>query len=552
MIGTSIWELVFIRACIFVIQHSIPLAGCIAFILLATQGPSIAFWVFGCLFGLDLLYCICLYLPFKARLSGLAKHPQLHSRSERDALFRQCCENIPDPERYLRLWFLDADPADIKRENVRDLFLWAFFDRGTVADPNAGHDAEAPETLQHELDDYIARTEQLLGRPLKPGRGSAVPLRLTIDLVETRFRSLWWYAVVGLVDFGTYSFLIWHGFHFYSLRAKKALAVFPTRVPALLPTLPGKLRVLKAPSASSEMSYWYRPHKSPDTLPVLFIHGIGIGLHPYTNFLSEIPDGTGVIALEILPISMRLSSAPLAQPEFLHHVQQILGHHGWDRFMIVSHSYGSVLTTHILRSADLGPRVEAVVLVDPVSLLLHLPDIAYNFTRRRPRRANEWQLWFFASQDPGTALALGRHFFWRENLIWKEELVAPLDANGVGAYSDNGVVESRRTQDVQRKRKVAVCLSGRDLIVDTLTVAQYLVADRGLSRLEPHNETDLAELLMSEESQAADGGDPGAGGYMTKLGIEVLWFPTLDHSQVFDKERDRTRLLSVVKKYCGV
>ena len=555
MIGTSVWELVFIRACIFVIQYSLLLSGCITAILFATQGTTIAFWIFCSLFALDALYGVFLYLPFKVRLSRAANHPELLTRPERDALFHQCWVNIPDPERYLRLWFLDGNPAEIKRDNVKELFLWAFFDRGivsAVADDERDQrlNTEAPETIEEELEEYLVRTEELLGRPLEPGRGTAVPLRLTIDVIETRYRSLWWYAVVGLVDFGTYFFLIRHGFEFHCPPVRKALNVFPLRAPALLPTLPGKLRRLKAPSASSEVSYWYRPHTSPDTLPVLFIHGIGIGLHPYTKFLSEIPADTGVIALEILPISMRLCSAPLSKPEFLRHVQRILSHHGWDRFAIVSHSYGSVLTTHILRSAELGPRAEAVVLVDPVSLLLHLPDIAYNFTRRRPRRANEWQLWYFASMDPGTALALGRHFFWRQNLIWKEELVAlPLggsDADG-GSYSgDAAASEGTRTQVQtqtragQQKRKVAVCLSGRDLIVDTLSVARYLVADGELSHLETHNENELARLLTGEEN------------CVTRLGIEVLWFPPLDHSQVFDGEKDRERVLDVVRRFCAV
>ena len=59
----------------------------------------------------------------------------------------------------------------------------------------------------------------------------------------------------------------------------------------------------------------------------------------------------------------------------------------------------------------LAPRISATLFVDPVTLLLHMPDVAYNFTIRAPKATNEWVLWYFASKDPGVAHTLGRHFF---------------------------------------------------------------------------------------------------------------------------------------------
>ncbi|KAI0244982.1 hypothetical protein BJV78DRAFT_1287169 [Lactifluus subvellereus] len=38
----------------------------------------------------------------------------------------------------------------------------------------------------------------------------------------------------------------------------------------------------------------------------------------------------------------------------------------------------------------------ATLLIDPIPFLLHYPTVAYNFVYRQPRRANEWQLWYFA------------------------------------------------------------------------------------------------------------------------------------------------------------
>lgn len=45
----------------------------------------------------------------------------------------------------------------------------------------------------------------------------------------------------------------------------------------------------------------------------------------------------------------------------------------------ISRSYGSVISTHILHTPEVARKIGPVVLVDPVTFLLHLPDVAYNF-----------------------------------------------------------------------------------------------------------------------------------------------------------------------------
>lgn len=73
---------------------------------------------------------------------------------------------------------------DIKRENVKEFLLWAFFNRGGPP----GDDDE-------ELDEYVDATEKLLGKPIEEGRGTAECLRLTLDRVDMLHRSLVWYCV---------------------------------------------------------------------------------------------------------------------------------------------------------------------------------------------------------------------------------------------------------------------------------------------------------------------------------------------------------------------
>ena len=123
-----------------------------------------------------------------------------------------------------------------------------------------------------------------------------------------------------------------------------------------------------------------------------------------------------------MQISSRLTHSILTRSEYLRQITEVLDSNDYKRFVLLSHSYGSVLSTHMLTDDGLAARVASSLLVDPVTIFLHMPDVAYNFTVRKPTHANEWQLWYFASKDPGVAHTLGRHFHWSENILWRDRI----------------------------------------------------------------------------------------------------------------------------------
>jgi hypothetical protein len=204
---------------------------------------------------------------------------------------------------------------------------------------------------------------------------------------------------------------------------------------------------------------------------VVFIHGIGIGLYPYVNLLAQLDsrlnsgsssdDLVGIIAIEIMPVSFRITHSALNKDEMCEEILAILKYHKFHQPVLVSHSYGTVITTQLLKSPELADQIGPIVLIDPISILLHLPDVAYNFTRRKPQRANEHQLYYFASMDMGVSHSLSRCFFWSENVLWK---------NDIG------------------HRPVTVSLAGQDLIVNTRAVGDYLAS---------HNEERVACKIHS-------------------------------------------------------
>ena len=329
--------------------------------------------------------------------------------------------------------------------------------------------------------------------------------------------------------------LLRHGFYFYRTAISRFFTLFPFRPQSLLTT---KM------SPAKHLTYWHRQHTSKTKLPILFIHGIGIGLYPYVKFLSDINPGgssddqVGIIAIEIMAVSFRITHPPLSKSEMCNEIKSILAQHGWDKVVLVSHSYGSVISTHLLKSPLTESLIGPVLLIDPVSILLHLPDVAYNFTRRKPKRANEHQLHYFASRDIGISHALSRHFFWLENALWEKDIEG---------------------------RDVTVSLAGKDLIVDTEAVRRYLTSgdlsrssstapsptmdDTESSRYGQRDTKTRAtrdlDVELDEDAVRCKGKE------WNGRGAKILWFANLDHAQVFDRSSTRRLLVKTIRQYCA-
>ncbi len=245
-----------------------------------------------------------------------------------------------------------------------------------------------------------------------------------------------------------------------------------------------------------------------------------------------------------MPISFRITHNALSREAMCAEIDQIISYHfPSQKIVLVSHSYGTVISTHLLKTPSIAERIGPVVLIDPVSILLHLPDVAYNFTRREPIGANEHQLYYFASMDMGVSHTLSRHFFWNENVLWKKDLGG---------------------------RKVTVSLGGRDLIVNTEAVGRYLSSNEPVkwrykddTVIENGNDAHLIDLGSDDEEQelqmrggegtehrGEDGEEEWKYRAWKGTGIDVLWFSDLDHAQVFDKARTRRRIIDAIHVYC--
>jgi hypothetical protein len=189
MIGTSVGEYVFIRIAIFALRCITPLA-CIYWIVLLIGSPlllphrwplPLEIWL-----GAEALFYLCFYVPLSIYLQSEVELPTLPSRDERRSFVKKCAQNIPNPEEYLRKWFLMAPTSEIKRENLREFLSWALLGK---------KENQLTRDDDEEISEAIRETEKILGRNLETGWGNAKCIRLSFDPVVMHHRPLVYYLV---------------------------------------------------------------------------------------------------------------------------------------------------------------------------------------------------------------------------------------------------------------------------------------------------------------------------------------------------------------------
>ncbi|KAI4273286.1 MAG: hypothetical protein LQ337_004733 [Flavoplaca oasis] len=485
MIGESRAAYVFIRAFVLLLRSITPLSilyCSLRPILPISLRPSISIELAALA---ESLFYFLVFLPRKYRLQSPVDHPAPLSRSARKRLFRQCLDTVPNGRRFLQLGTVGYD-RHIRRENVKEWLCWAFMNRNTWSE---GED--------QELEEYVQATEILAEQRISPGRGHFQSLRITQDEFTVLHRPLVWYLLmVGGHDIIAHTYLSLHSFHLHRRPLHHFFKEFPPRPLSLF---------CRHITRARKLTYYHHPHNSTTHLPVVLIHGVGIGLHTYMRLMSEFvaaSDGTiGFIALEIMPISFRLTHAPMRKDELCAEILTILNHHGYDRFIVIGQSFGTLMAAQMLHHPVIGPRVDSLILFDPVTFLLHLTEMAYNFTRRPPRTANQHQLYYFASTDIGIAHTLARCIFWAESILWKEDL---------------------------GNRRCTVVLRAKDIVVAAEEVGRYLTRAKG---------------MRAVDDRRGANEDAWKRRAWTGKGIDVLWFEDNDHGEIIDTKKGRKVLI---------
>ncbi|RUS25207.1 hypothetical protein BC938DRAFT_472484 [Jimgerdemannia flammicorona] len=394
-------------------------------------------------FSYTLLESLFFLLHLRVRLHH-QRHvsPPAFTRAEMTELFRRCVEGVTDFEERFPLWFFGVEFQRIRRENVLDWLAWAFLCR-PLKDINMSE--EDGKFLNHLLNEL----EVVSGHKFPEGRDDDVKCaRLTLDPVEGIQRPLVAYLVISFMDQMCAVTLYFLGFRRYSYDNVAYWLYMPD----------------EAVQAETGLQ---KNYDGVDRSPVVFVHGIGMGLMAYIPFLNFLhkhpayPRTRPLLLLELPHISMSLPFVTkLSHPPTMHETVAAISS-AFTRHGLVApatwcgHSLGTIVAGWTRKHRP--DLVRNMVLIDPVCFMLWEADLCHNFVYKMP--CSGWDLvqWYFVAKEAGITWILGRHFWWYQNILFPSQLLS-LPSDSTNTQAPN----------------VHIFLGGRDKIINASRVAQYL------------------------------------------------------------------------------
>jgi len=316
-------------------------------------------------------------------------------------------------------WCQGAHPEDVRRGNIEEWVIWAFF--------NAPSKDALPQIQQIELDQLMQELDEWADFHFAEGYNPKVKaMRLTIDPIRAMHRPLIYYLVTA-----------------YTL-------------PVVQNMFLSGLGFVQHKSGS--LTYWRRPglqrNGAETPPPMVFCHGIGVSVLPYVHMLEDIVQWNEfacqreIFLVSIPHIAMRIKEDCHSMSEMVSCISDMMVSWNVPAAHFVGHSFGTVVVTWMIKAAP--ERVLACTLMDPVCFLLVKPDVNYNFLYRRPDTPTRLLLSYFVASELYIAYSMTRNFFWYLNILWPEDI-----PKGVPAL---------------------VVLSGKDSIVPAHSIRRFLAA----------------------------------------------------------------------------
>lgn len=206
------------------------------------------------------------------------------------------------------------------------------------------------------------------------------------------------------------------------------------------------------------ISYYFHPGRGQreeeldenENTPIVFVHGIGVGLISYVSLIDAFLDSGRPILLPEIPYVSGFRpwaslNAVLSPAVVCSTLTDMLATHGFLRGAFVGHSYGSSWLSYMCKYA---PRATAtLVFLDPICFCLHVPRLTKKFVYHRP---DPGTVTYLVRTDLTVNWTIQRSFPWSWICLFKEQIEVPC----------------------------SVFLSERDMLVPAEKVEAYLRAKR--------------------------------------------------------------------------
>ncbi|KAF9272608.1 hypothetical protein BGZ68_002266 [Mortierella alpina] len=416
------------------------------------------------------------YILFWKKLTRLQKVDRVvkgvGAKAKRQELFQRCLETVEEGEgvrRWIEVWFdtgRTKQPArfeDIGRVNMLRWMAWAFW-----AAPYQ-EVFQSPAAVQ-ELNQMVDTIESVKKVKFSKGYNPNVDcIRMCLDPVRASHRPLIYYVLLWVANMAVGLLFNLLGLTRYDATLEKSHEFEPSELSDTHAKVKGETGKV------SDLAYWYRNPTNPENdVPLVFIHGVGIGLAQYAHLVIALTFiSRPLIVIEVPYVSSQLFQGGCMTPDESYvAVERILKRHGHPKASFYGHSLGTMLCAAICRaSSATSPKsiVAGLVLVDPICFLTH-HSLAHNFAYRAPATACQLVIDLFAAREIGTSWYIMRRFTWTESIVF------PV----AWARRDQKLLPHQGKLSPVLPEKTRVFLSSNDSLLDMEKVAHYLRTQVGL------------------------------------------------------------------------
>lgn len=344
-----------------------------------------------CYSGTEVLF----YFWFKRTLRSVQvrQPPPITTRERRLEIWHSIKDSAIDgenPYSFLRSWFSVSSLSQVSRTDLKMWLAWAVFDRQL--------EEVVSYSTNAELEEMIADGEKEFNVTVPHHSASEKALtamRLNVDPVEAYHRPFIYYAVTELMGVGADVILRWWGF-----RRERIGAVY----------------------------FWLRhadDSREFDETPLVFVHGVGIGLAAYLPLLRALSRPSAVnrtiILIELPHVSMKLNVDVVPRMDVIAECSAImLKRYNLPPALWMAHSLGTFVFAAVQR---LQPHLVAgVVLVDPVCFMLWEPDLLKNFCYLNPETPMQIVQQYHISRELSISYYFHRHFWWHECVQFAKDM----------------------------------------------------------------------------------------------------------------------------------
>ncbi|KAG5192759.1 hypothetical protein JKP88DRAFT_274703 [Tribonema minus] len=339
---------------------------------------------------------------------------------------------------FLDLWFPGASSlSEVGRDELVSWLAWAFFGKTVEEIKAEGPDAaDELEALTQEIETSVATR----GVKLPKGSTGVTVRRLNLDPVTSKHRPFIYYACTLIMDTAAGIAIRAAGFRRYSLgNIWYYVREAPKQQPQQHVTnFNGNFnRNSSAPLDSSSSA---QQSSSAPLPPLIFVHGVGMGLATYIFFVLKLVRGVTstsdststrqrrIMLIELPHVSLKLGQENVPSvSEFVATAEAAIQRHGFGPSRWIGHSLGTCLVGAFLKAKP--HLVHSVVLIDPVCFLLWEVDILENFCYRQPSTAMQDIIHYHMSQELFISHFFHRHFWWYESVLFASDIPTAMSAD---------------------------------------------------------------------------------------------------------------------------